>query len=113
VTGYFLPGSSPSDPKAIPYKATIDARTFAVLNPRLSGRHYARQQSRGFREQLLDPQLFLSQHRRTVKAVNSQAGEAWDEKIVRAYRELLRPHIQQLFAKAFADEFREQARGNY
>jgi hypothetical protein len=113
VTGYFLPGSSPSDPKASPYKATIDARTFEVLNPRLSGRPFARQQSKGFREQLLDPQLFLSQHRRTVEAVNSQAGEAWDEKIVQGFREYLRPHIQHLFAKAFAEEFREQDRGNY
>jgi hypothetical protein len=113
VTGYFLPGSSPQNHGAAPYKATIDARTFEVLNPRLSGRHFARQETRAFGEQLLDPELFLAQHRRTVEAVGPQTGAAWDEKIVQGFREYLRPHIQHLFAKAFAEEMREYGKGNY
>jgi hypothetical protein len=113
VTGYFLPGSSPSNHHAAPYKATIDAPTISLLNPRLNGQRFARQETKGFNEQLLDETLFLAEHRRVVEAAAPSGDNDWEEKIVQAFREELRPHIQRLFARAFNEEMGEQMEGNY
>jgi hypothetical protein len=113
VTGYFLPGSSPSNPSALPYKATIDAKTIKTLNPCLSYKGGVRQEVRQFQEQLLDPELFLRQHRRAAKKVSEGSDSDWEKKIIDGFREQLRPYIQTLFSRAFEEEMEEQKKGNY
>ena len=48
-----------------------------------------------------------------MEAAAPSGDNDWEEKIVQAFREELRPHIQRLFARAFKEEMGEQMKGNY
>lgn len=104
VTAYFLPGSSPQYREALPYKGTVSAPTINLLNPRLTARRRIRQFPRSFAEQLLDPNLFLMQHRRVVEKFKPENAGGWEEAIVNAYRANIRPLLQNLMARAFEAE---------
>ena len=104
VTAYFLPGSSPQYREALPYKGTVSAPTINLLNPRLTARRRIRQFPRSFAEQLLDPNLFLMQHRRVVENFKPEDAGGWEEAIVNAYRANIRPLLQNLMARAFEAE---------